>query len=186
MLRRNTQLLLSYEKWYPVSIAGFEDCYEASDYGQVRNAVTKKVLSIRKDRKGYSRARLQNNGKVWDGHRAVIIAKTFPDICGKWFDGAEVDHINGWRTDDRPVNLRVVSHRENVNNPVTLSRFKARHLPQLKKMAEDTKKRIKINGIIFDSQREACKFINVKETYLSAIKYGRLKNHTEFDIQFLD
>lgn len=36
---------------------------------------------------------------------AVFIAKNNPDVCGKWFPGCEVHHIDGNRLNDSPENL---------------------------------------------------------------------------------
>ena len=46
---------------------------------------------------------------------AVYVAKTNPDICGKWFPGCEVHHIDGDRLNDTPENLVCLSkeaHRQ--------------------------------------------------------------------------
>lgn len=42
----------------------------------------------------------------------VIIAKNYPEICGEWFEGAVVHHINGLKYDNRPENLKVMSKEE--------------------------------------------------------------------------
>lgn len=55
-----------------------------------------------------------------NGERIYItIAKLFPDICGEWFDGCEVDHIDTDRFNNRADNLRVCTPKENMNNPIT-------------------------------------------------------------------
>lgn len=38
-----------------------------------------------------------------------VVAMAFPEICGKWFDGCEVHHINENPCDDRAENLKVLS-----------------------------------------------------------------------------
>jgi hypothetical protein len=48
--------------------------------------------------------------KQYFAHRLAMMLSGF-DI-----DGLEVDHINGIKTDNRLVNLRVVSHKENMQN----------------------------------------------------------------------
>lgn len=49
-----------------------------------------------------------------------LVALAFSDIVqGEPGEGKEIDHINGNKEDNRPENLRWVSHYENMNNPVT-------------------------------------------------------------------
>lgn len=54
-----------------------------------------------------------------------LVALTFPDkVGGTAGEGKEIDHINGNREDNRPENLRWVSHYENMNNPITKERMR--------------------------------------------------------------
>ena len=54
--------------------------------------------------------------KVSVGRRHIafhqLVAMAFPDICGEYFEGCEVHHINGDKHDNRPENLKVVSVQE--------------------------------------------------------------------------
>lgn len=91
-----------------------------SDYGNVlipkqktgRNA---HITNGCKNGKGY--LFIQYKGKCLRVHR--LVAQTFQDICGEWFESCVVDHINGIKTDNRAINLRVCTTKENCNNPVT-------------------------------------------------------------------
>lgn len=47
-----------------------------------------------------------------------IIYETFK---GEIPDGMEIDHINTIKTDNRLENLRLVTHKENCNNPLTVA-----------------------------------------------------------------
>ena len=86
-----------------------------------------------------------STNKVGNGYRGVyingkehkvatLVAKTFPDICGTIFDGCEIDHVNTVRTDDRAENLRVCTHSENQNNPLT-----KKHLSKQERVKKENK-----------------------------------------------
>lgn len=55
-------------------------------------------------------------------HRAV-----YETFVGEIPEGYEIDHINIKRADNRLENLRLVTHKENMNNPLTLNRIKELH-----------------------------------------------------------
>lgn len=140
--------------------------YEISNEGKIYSYHSGKILKDRIDKKGYNNAYL-NTGQYWKVSRLTALA--YPEFCGKYFEGADVDHINGCRSDNRVENLRWVTHKENCNNPITLKRYVGRN-------RKEHPKPITINGIYFDSQREAAKYFNVKEGYISAYKRGVMKN----------
>ena len=51
---------------------------------------------------------------------AYWIAITFPELVqNEYFDGAEIDHIDGDPMNNHPSNLRWVTHKENMNNSRT-------------------------------------------------------------------
>lgn len=47
------------------------------------------------------------NGKRRLYHR--LVAKAFPEICGEWFEGCHVHHLNHNTLDNRPENLEIIS-----------------------------------------------------------------------------
>lgn len=61
--------------------------------------IQQKELYIHSDKNGYKNVSLSKDGvsKHFLVHRLVAIA--FPEICGEWFDGAEVNH-----KDENPQN----------------------------------------------------------------------------------
>lgn len=42
----------------------------------------------------------------------IIMANAYPEICGEWFDGCEVHHIDGNKENDAATNLKVMSKEE--------------------------------------------------------------------------
>ena len=52
----------------------------------------------------------------------ILVAKAFPEICGGWFDGCVVDHIDTIRDNDNANNLRVCTSSDNNSNPLSLAK----------------------------------------------------------------
>ena len=94
-------------------IRNIDSVYSVSSEGRFFKNGKEKKGHI--DNKGYVVVCM--NGKIYLLHRLVAFA--FPEICGEWFEGAQVDHINTVRDDCRATNLRFVSPKENCNNPLT-------------------------------------------------------------------
>ena len=118
------------------SVLGFDGIYEVSNRNRIRSV----------DRVGYDGRKLKgvfiqpscttSNGKYYQ-YRVVlrkdnksftkllhqIVAFAFPEICGEYFDGAEIDHLNGDSLDCRPENLKWVDHKTNTNNPITREKW---------------------------------------------------------------
>lgn len=105
--------------------------YEVSNAGRVKS-LARTVMSKRgyaTPIRGCIRKPVPKNGYLWVGlgvngkkarffiHRLVALA--FPEICGKYEPGLEVDHISGDRMDNRPENLRFVTRSQNITNPNT-------------------------------------------------------------------
>ena len=117
------------EIWRP--IVGYEDQYEVSDLGNVKSI--DRLDSKGRFRKGrmlsknkirdYNQVYLCKNAKTKGKKVYRLVAMAFPEICGDWFDGAEIDHINTEANDDRAVNLRVCTHKENCQNPLTREHY---------------------------------------------------------------
>ncbi len=134
------------EIWKPV--VGYEGLYECSNLGNIRslnyrhtNTIKNLSLSLNKD--GYVRVKLWKNckGKVLAVHR--LVAEAFvPNPNNK----PQIDHINTdktnntvWLNEDGSVNyektnLRWVTKKENINNPLTI-----KHLSETKIGNENAK-----------------------------------------------
>ena len=90
--------------------------------GNKKKRMPEKVLKQHIGKNGYPALCVRDiNDKVVKvyAHRLVWMA-----YKGDIPKGMEVSHINGVRLDSRLGNLTIESHQENMNNPVTLLRFK--------------------------------------------------------------
>lgn len=93
-------------------IVGFEDRYEISDSGEVRNKKTQKVLILKLDRDGYYQIGLRKQGnrkKFWLSiHR--LVAVTYIQCQN---DNLQIDHIDHNKSNNNANNLRWVTCLEN-------------------------------------------------------------------------
>ena len=113
-------------------IKGYETKYQVSTLGRVRS-LNRTVINIRGRKQsfkevvlkpeilsdGYERVCLYWKGQKIRKRVATLVYEAF---LGPIQKGKEIDHINGDNRDNRPENLRAVSHKENCSNPITIKR----------------------------------------------------------------
>ena len=156
-------------------IKGYEGQYQVSDQGRVRSLNYRhtgkpRVLKLKEKRYGYLQVCLYNDGaKKWFlVHRLV-----WESFNGPIPEGYELDHINAERYDNRLSNLRVVTRKENCNNPITK-----------KRMAEAGKKRSK-NPEWHKNQTEAMKKLHDDQEWqkkrIEATRKARNKSVLQLD-----
>ena len=95
--------------WKPVGF-GFSDLYEVSSKGEVRRIGTDTVIG-HKLRNGYVRVQFSRNGSIAAHTVHSIVADAF---IGPRPPGYHIDHANGIRDDNRLVNLRYCTPKENI------------------------------------------------------------------------
>ncbi len=90
--------------------------YEVSTYGRIRNKATGRVLMPQTMSKGYLGVRLYDsgNGKTYKIHRLVALAF----ISGN-FDGAQVNHKDGNKSNNNIDNLEWLSNKDNHEHAIT-------------------------------------------------------------------
>lgn len=115
-------------------IKGYEGYYQVSNMGRVKSCeridntnhkIREKILKPKTEKNGYLRVHLRtpNTSKYILIHR--LVAESFlPNSNNKLC----IDHINTDRKDNRVENLRWVTHKENINNPITLLKKKNANL----------------------------------------------------------
>lgn len=96
------------------------DVIEVSNYGNVKLNGEIVKLTI-------------NEGKLWHGYYMYKYIKVHRAVAELFVPNPEnkpqVDHINRIRTDNRAENLQWVTHKENMNNPLT-----RKHLSEVQKL----------------------------------------------------
>lgn len=87
--------------------------YEASDSGQLRNAVTKRILHPSVNQGGYEHVSFQTEGR----RRSVRVHRAIYEAWhGPIPDGLTINHLNGDKRDNRPSNLEACTVLENVRH----------------------------------------------------------------------
>ena len=124
------KLLIIMEIWK--DIEGYEGLYQVSNIGRVKsmnrivnnNGGTdyrkERVLKQDIDRGGYIQTHLSKDGKVKTHKVHRLVAKAFPEICGEWFEGCEIDHKDGVKNNNKATNLKICTKSENMRNPLTI------------------------------------------------------------------
>lgn len=109
-------------------IKGYEGFYQVSNEGRVRsldrtiyckNGKTKTLKSKLKKTvthsTGYLYVGLCRDCGLQKIYVHDLVALGFPEICGEWFEGAQVNHKNENKTDNRAINLEVCTAKYNSN-----------------------------------------------------------------------
>lgn len=141
-------------------VLGFEGLYQVSNFGRIKSLYNGNVTYGTLNKDGYMSYNLYKNRKRYRKliHRLVAIA-FIPNSENK----KEIDHINCIRKDNRVENLRWVTPKENVNNPITIARLKLRPINTMSKEArERLSKARKGKNILTKEQIEIIRLANSK------------------------
>lgn len=109
-VKLNSRLMEQIENWRKV---GNNSSYEVSDQGRVRNITSGLVLKTGTDRYGYEKIHLKRVDENVNFHTTIhrLVALAWVD---GWFEGAQVNHKNGVKFDNKPPNLEWVTAKENI------------------------------------------------------------------------
>ena len=136
-------------------IQGYEGLYQVSNLGRVKSLgrnikkpllksgycwQEERILKPYKNRKGYLNVRLCKDSRTKDFqiHRLVAIA-FIPNPENK----PQIDHINADKTNNNVNNLRWVTCKENIRNPLNMVHLTGKNHPMFgKKHTEETKRKI--------------------------------------------
>ena len=100
------------EEWRPV--VGYEGLYLVSILGKVKGIQKGKILKA-ENLGNYNRVCLSRNKVMKHFFVHVLVALAFPEICGEWFEGAQVNHKDENTLNNEAWNLEWCDCRYNVN-----------------------------------------------------------------------
>lgn len=156
--------MITIEIWRTVK--NYEGIYEVSNQGRVKSLsryvkqdkhirlVSERILKASKRNDGYKIVSLCRDGNKYIGLVHRLVAEAFlPNPENK----IDVDHINTIRDDNRVVNLRWATRKENLNNEISIKR-------------QGKKKKVKCitTGEVFDSITSASKKCNISNHSIGA------------------
>lgn len=167
---------IDYNGYYTVNDIGVVSSLDRVDCAgrHLKGKVLKQIVAPN----GYVQVALSINGKPRTARVHEIVARAFPEICGEWFEGCEVDHIDADKTNNKATNLRVVTHTMNMRNPNTIWKKQGKNHPMYGRTHDQTakdkmsksnanKRNVSIysfDGSLigkFESVKEAAKYMNV-------------------------
>lgn len=154
-------------------IIPFEDEYEVSSLGKVRNIKTKHIKSLRPNRDGYLRVTLYPSGKTYTAHQ--LVARVFLDNPDKHL---QVNHINGDKEDNTVNNLEwcSCSHNSRHRDTVLLSKWKGALNPSAT-LKISVVKEIKYTDFNGKNNREIGDIYGVSAEQVRRIRSGERWSH---------
>lgn len=191
---------IDYNGYYTVNDIGVVSSLDRVDCAgrHLKGKVLKQIVAPN----GYVQVALSINGKPRTARVHEIVARAFPEICGEWFKGCEVDHIDADKTNNKATNLRVVTHTMNMRNPNTIWKKQGENHPMYGRTHDQTakdkmskananKRNVSIysfDGSLigkFESVKEAAKYMNVSEKtikkYSKDKEFHKRKFYTEYN-----
>lgn len=174
------------EEWK--DIPGFEGTYQASTLGRIKSLpklvnhngggkrkVAEKVFNIRLNVYGYCVVTVYSKGEMKSKRSNRLVALTFiPNPENKPY----VNHINGIKTDDRPVNLEWCTAQENSIHAVKMGLLKNssmrgekhntfkltfKQVQEIRRLKSEGGNLKEISSFFNISKDHALKIINLKE-----------------------
>lgn len=94
-------------------IENYEDIYQVSNLGNIRNKKTNKILKPAKDHSGYLIVNLSKNNKHKTKTIHRLVAKAF---ISNNDNKSQVNHKNGIKTDNNVINLEWATASENLKH----------------------------------------------------------------------
>lgn len=160
--------ILYIEEWKPMPIDNFEDVFEVSSFGRIKNVITNTIRKGTVTKEGYSRVHISNgkkNDKMVFSH--IVTAKAF---IPNHENLPEVNHLKGNKLDNRFHQLEWTTRRGNIIHAFKIG---------LSKTGENHGKSKLLDWqalAIFnskDKRKELAIKYNISESVIKSIRAGR-------------
>ena len=116
------------EEWR--NVEEYEGLYEVSNTGKVKSLYfgkSKILKQAKTSSKKYLKVNLYKDGKSKSKFVHSLVAKSFPEICGEWFDSAVVNHKDENGFNNSAENLEVCTIKYNSNYGTGKCKMGERH-----------------------------------------------------------
>jgi hypothetical protein len=133
-----------------------------------------KQLKPRLRKNGYLYVSLRKDGKTIDCTIHRLVAKTFLDCV----DGLDVNHINGNRSDNRLINLELVTRSKNLAHGMFVNKNGIAKLTH--EQAEEVKRRVALG----ERQVDIAKEFNVFKQTINQIVRGTGYKNSKIAMQY--
>ena len=173
-------------------VVGYEGKYQVNTKGEVRslnyNRMNKTcLLKPYLGNRGYLSVVLSKGNKTKTKMVHKLVAESFiPNEDGKPF----IDHINNIKTDNRVENLRWVTHKENMRNPLTRKRFSesAKKRPISENALKNRQRRIYCKELnkTFDSITQASKELNISIACICRVCSGNISHTRGYHFEYIN
>lgn len=104
------------EEWR--DIQGYEGLYQVSNLGRIRSIKNPDNIYIIEGsitEYGYRNVRLCREGIKKAFRVGRLVGLAYPEICGEYFEGAQINHKNENKLDNRAENLEWCTQEYNLN-----------------------------------------------------------------------
>lgn len=161
------------EEWRALKtpVCTYEGVYEVSNTGKVksvgrlvkqhhnsRRLISERTLSER-EAKGYLYVLIYENGKRKHYMIHRLVAWAFPEICGEWFEGSQINHKDENKKNNNAYNLEWCTPTYNINYGTGTQK---RHKQSVYALNIDT------NEVqLFNSIKDASESTNVPKSLIS-------------------
>ena len=173
-------------------VIGYEGKYQVNTKGEIRSlnyGRMNKICLLKPylGNRGYLNVVLSKDNKTKIKMVHKLVAEAFiPNEDSKPF----IDHINNIKTDNRVENLRWVTHKENMRNPLTRKRFSesAKKRPISENALKNWQRRIYCKELnkTFDSITQASKELNIPIACICRVCSGNRPHTRGYHFEYVN